>query len=961
MTAGGATTEEVSTTYFTTDGLHTTYSTTQNPGTTNLITDVHSTTYSTEESKFSDFTTKELTATGFATEKQSTTHFITNALRNTYSTSSFTASNPNTSGHGTTNFITDIVGTSGYNTKESTQSGFTTDDVRESDFTTEESNTSHTQNPKTIKPTTKAQNISGYSTKESIISELTAQTSDFQTEMTNTIHSVVTASSKHTLDASSALPTPTQNASLTTLNNTLSPSDYTETFSSTQHGPTITPLTLSQTASLLLSEPVYSSKVSVDGPDTTATSLSAHSVSTSSLTTSRMASLERTINVLSDSTSSSTPSTSAATLQPTPGQIDLSSSPRTQNTATTSFFHDPTTLVILPAITSTDATESFTDSPAISLTAFTLSSGDATYTSPTFASSTVNQRTTTVLSNSVAPLSSLVSGTTQSVGTLRVYTSATTPTGLPTSITTSAHFPFVVTQTTTLTSSSRLSPALPLSSTITHSSTTSLSTLLTTSSSSAETTTTLLSTSLPLTSPSNTFSPALSNSVLSSTHIQTDTASSTKVPQTLASTSTSIAFQSSPAQSATYTPLVSISSSTTNHPASSSVSQNDKTLSSATSSKEMSSTGFPTSSISSSLSSSKSSSTTTSQTTTIMSNATTSTTTTTSISPPVNEPNDRTFAIDFTIININFTSDLSNPNSTLYKELEYNITLQLTTLYKKCYLGSLFKYVKVNGFRKGSVIVDCTCVFSTNNSLHNVSTLLNGTSVKDIFISALNGSNDLGVMYLINPKSLTVQEQTTTTSTVTTTTVSTTSMTNIPVTDSSDKRFIINFTIINLNFTSDLNKPSSALYKNLETNITAQLTLLYKNSELSNIFKYASVKGFSKGSVKVSSVCVFSSSPILSLTLVKNIFVSGTNNSSLFGGLYQLDPSSVSVEEDIIDPLSQSYVPYWAIILICLGITLILSMISFLGYVTVRSKWYGRRGSYDIMQMPQNLPYTRLK
>ncbi|KAG2463884.1 MUC16 protein, partial [Polypterus senegalus] len=949
MTASGAPTEEVSTTYFTTDRLHTNYSTIQNSRTTNLITDVHNTTYSTKESKFSDFTTKELITTGFATEKQSTTHFTTNASRNTYLTTNFTTSNSNTSSYGTqstisastnistsdlakiftisefttdklrtstftteqpntihftteehgtsifitdglktdefgttgftiqspntrgfttkelntihtttkkpktTNFITDIVGTSGYNTKEPTQRGFTTD----------ESSPGHTENPKTIKPTTKAQNISGYTTKESTISELTAQTSDFQTEMASTIHSVVTASSKHTLDASSASPTPTQNASLTTLNNTLSPSDYTETFSSTQHGPTVTPLTLSQTTSLLLSEPVYSPKVSVDGPDTTATSSSAHSVSTLSLTTSRMATLERTINVLSDSTSSSTPPTNATISQPTLGQTDLSSSPRIQNTATTSFFHDPTTLATLPAITSTDATASFTDSLAVSSSAFTLSSGNATYMSPTFASSTVNQRTTTVLSNSVTPLSSLVSTTTQSVGTLHVYTSATTPTGLPTSITTSAHSPFAVTQTTTPTSSSQLSPALPSSSTLTHSSTTSFSTLLTTSSSSTETTTTLLSTSLPhnttlqstfpqqnLTSPSNTFSPALSNSVLSSTHIQTDTASSTKVPQTLASTSTSIAFQSSPTQFVTYTPLVSISSSTTNHPATSSVSQTDKILPSTTTSKEMSSAGFPTNSISSSLSSSKSPSTSNSQTTTIMSNATTSATPTTSISPPVIEPNDRIFAIGFTIVNINFASDLSNPNSTLYKELEYNITLQLTALYKKSYLGRLLKYVKVTRFRKGSVIVDCTCVFSTNDSLLNVSTSLNGTSVRDIFISAINGSNDLGAMYLLNPNSLTVQEQTTTSSTVTTTTVLTTSVTNIPVINASDKRFIINFTIINLNFTSDLNNSSSALYKNLESNITAQ---------------------------------------------------------------------------------------------------------------TVRSSWFGRRGSYEITQMPKNLPYTRLK
>ncbi|XP_039622853.1 mucin-16-like [Polypterus senegalus] len=486
--------------------------------------------------------------------------------------------------------------------------------------------------------------------------------------------------------------------------------------------------------------------------------------------------------------------------------------------------------------------------------------------------------------------------------------------------------------------------------------------------------------------------------------------------------------------------------------------------------------------------------------------------------PVISLPGDKSFSLNFTIINRNFTSDLSNPNSDQYKEMVADIIIKLAGVYKNSSLANNFRYCKVTGLRIGSVKVSCNCFFNASSE----TTAMNENVVESIFANQTNKTSLLGGLYQLRPDSLEVKGNSKTTPPAAILTSETTSqpvplnsetttpsmilksettaqssinpfpltfvvtqlsptcaqkpsncptmsstfhslvdelfkksvinssyesctmpelstagetmlkvnmscqfkpinqilrsdsdkeniykvfknMTNelqdlgpfkldknslfvngytqvytttaFPSTStygttpvislSGDKIFSLNFTIININFTSDLNNPNSDLYKQMVANITNKLAGVYKNSSLANNFRYCKVTGLRLGSVKVSCNCIFnapSGTTTLNDNIVESIFAYQTNNTRLLGGFYQLRPDSLEVKDSpIYVPPPKWELSFWAIILIVIGIfvgLLLLCLLCFLASLLRRQKLMD---SYNVMNLPYGQYYSHLK
>ncbi|KAG7461862.1 hypothetical protein MATL_G00195480, partial [Megalops atlanticus] len=74
-------------------------------------------------------------------------------------------------------------------------------------------------------------------------------------------------------------------------------------------------------------------------------------------------------------------------------------------------------------------------------------------------------------------------------------------------------------------------------------------------------------------------------------------------------------------------------------------------------------------------------------------------------------------------LDLKFEEDLKNSSSEKFKTLAKNLTQQLDMIYKKKY-GDSFSHSKVKGFRRGSVVVIVSLVFSNFNAVRNISDVI---------------------------------------------------------------------------------------------------------------------------------------------------------------------------------------------------------------------------------------------
>ncbi|XP_067824340.1 mucin-16-like [Heptranchias perlo] len=313
------------------------------------------------------------------------------------------------------------------------------------------------------------------------------------------------------------------------------------------------------------------------------------------------------------------------------------------------------------------------------------------------------------------------------------------------------------------------------------------------------------------------------------------------------------------------------------------------------------------------------------------------------------------FNVTFTINNLTFTSDLQNINSSEYTSTSSNVINVLNNLYRKSKIKKTFSNCKLVSFspaNRGNTKVETLCSFKNDLTVPGVDkvTAYNEFRENTKKITALGA-------YSLNKNSLFVngyQElEPTTTPTI-----------SIPALREGDLSFELNFTIINRNFTEELNDPNSPEYQSIVANVTKMLAGLFKNSSLKDSFRICKVTGLRIGSVKSICTCYFNPNAAnepVTVQKVRTEFSTGTNGTNLLGKIYQLRNNSLAVEAKAPITTDKIEIPYWGIILIVLGILLILFLLFLLCLLIAfcLKKKYHR--SYSVMQNPAGIYFPHQK
>ncbi|XP_072261256.1 mucin-16-like [Pyxicephalus adspersus] len=319
--------------------------------------------------------------------------------------------------------------------------------------------------------------------------------------------------------------------------------------------------------------------------------------------------------------------------------------------------------------------------------------------------------------------------------------------------------------------------------------------------------------------------------------------------------------------------------------------------------------------------------------------ATTATTTTSPFLTTLGIFGPKKFFINFTITNLDFNATLANKTSDPFKNIKGKLDNLLNNGYQKNLLvKDNFEMCAVTTLRSTPKSVDTTveaiCIF-------NIDLLSRVFSADDVEISLLEITQNGTLLgnFTLSRSSIHVniyrEDETSTVSSSMTTTASII----IEALPSSTLRgFNVNFTILNNSVPNDPQKRQM-----LEQDIVNKMNELYRNSTLSEKFKYCLLSSVRNGSIIVSCKCYFQDEPSVNSQSVETEFNQGTNKGNMLGSVYPLRNISVTeIQKD--DSL-----PFWAIILICLGalLGLVLILILFLLIFGLKKT---RKGFYNLEQ-----------
>ncbi|XP_048469818.1 mucin-16-like [Rhincodon typus] len=313
------------------------------------------------------------------------------------------------------------------------------------------------------------------------------------------------------------------------------------------------------------------------------------------------------------------------------------------------------------------------------------------------------------------------------------------------------------------------------------------------------------------------------------------------------------------------------------------------------------------------------------------------------------------FNVTFTINNLEFKSELQNINSAEYTTTSSNVISLLNNLYKSSKVNETFtncELVSFSSANQGNSKVEARCSFKNNPTIPGVDKVI----VYNEFRDNTEKITALGI-YALNKDSLYVDGYHELEPTTAPTILS-------PEVREGDLPFELNFTIINRNFTEALNDPNSREYQSIVANVTKMLEELYKNSALKDSYRFCKVTGLRIGSVKCICTCYFDPSAVNEPVIAEQVkaeFAMGTNSTNLLGNVYQLRNTSLAVEAKAPVSSDRTEIPYWAIILIVLGILLILFLLflfCLLITLCLKKKFHG---SYNMMQHPTGLYFPHQK
>ncbi|XP_043529874.1 mucin-16-like [Chiloscyllium plagiosum] len=313
------------------------------------------------------------------------------------------------------------------------------------------------------------------------------------------------------------------------------------------------------------------------------------------------------------------------------------------------------------------------------------------------------------------------------------------------------------------------------------------------------------------------------------------------------------------------------------------------------------------------------------------------------------------FNVTFTIKNQEFGSELQNINSAEYITTSRNVISLLDNLYKSSKINETFtncELVSFSSANQGNTKVEAHCSFKNNPAVPGVDKV----TVYNEFKDNTEKITALGI-YALNQDSLYVdgyhELEPTTAPTILP-----------PEVREGDLPFEVNFTIINRNFIEALNNPNSPEYQSIVANVTKMLEQLYKNSALKESYRICKVTGLRIGSVKCICTCYFDPAAVsepVTAEQVKAEFATGTNATNLLGNVYQLRNTSLAVEAKAPIFSGRTEIPYWAIILIVLGILLILFLLFLLCLFITLCLKKKFQGSYNMMQNPTGVYFPHQK
>lgn len=294
------------------------------------------------------------------------------------------------------------------------------------------------------------------------------------------------------------------------------------------------------------------------------------------------------------------------------------------------------------------------------------------------------------------------------------------------------------------------------------------------------------------------------------------------------------------------------------------------------------------------------------------------------------------YQLSFHILNWNLGDP--DPTSPEYTALLRDIEDQVTTLYTGSQLHDVFQSCLVTNLTIDSRLVTMKLFFSSH---------LKADLVKQVFLKeTLNASSHwLGATYQLTDLHVTEGKP------------SILQATEIPPDTSSSQQFQLNFTITNLPYSQDIARPDTTPYQRNKRSIENALNQLFRNSSIQSYFSDCQVLAFRSVShvnhTGVDSVCNFS--PLarrLDRVAIYEEFVRLTQNGTQLQN-FTLDKNSVLVDgysphkNDAV--ISNSELPFWAIILICLAglLTLITCLLCCYLVIIFRRK---KEGGYQVQR-----------
>ncbi|XP_061407377.1 mucin-2-like isoform X2 [Lethenteron reissneri] len=259
---------------------------------------------------------------------------------------------------------------------------------------------------------------------------------------------------------------------------------------------------------------------------------------------------------------------------------------------------------------------------------------------------------------------------------------------------------------------------------------------------------------------------------------------------------------------------------------------------------------------------------------------------TTAAVSPIPEPLQH-FYIKFTIVNRNYSSDLAQSNSTLRQEYTANISGLLEDLFRK-QVGNAQHNCTVTNYWPGTlVVVVAKCEFTNTSSVDE-------SVVDAAFRNGTEKLTRLG-LYLLNTTDLIVNR------------TEPLPPTEAPIAAPETLvAFFIKFTVVNYNYTVDLDNSSSPLYQEHSKNISQELEKLYKNVKGINL-KNCTVVDFWDQPLAVVAKCFFVNTSDVNNNSVHENFKNGTKSLKKLGNysLTEKDADVTVTKEQPVRPTVQ--------------------------------------------------------